>query len=259
MEQELRPIIAIPARSVVDSGSGFRYSGIPTTYTNAVERAGGAPVLIPLYLGEETLRAIFSRIDGLLLAGGVDVHPREFGEAMESFCGEVDTARDALELKVTRWALDQGHPIFGICRGIQMLNVAAGGSLYQDIPSQIETEVYHNYRTGDPYNLRAHAVEIDPASRVARVFGSTRIEVNSLHHQALKEIAPGLKVTGRAPDGVVEAVEADSDRFIVGVQFHPELLDDDTSMARLFEDFVDGARRHRRQRENRERRLATAG
>lgn len=243
-----RPIIGIPARSIVDSNNGFRYSGIPLTYSNAVERAGGAPVLIPLHLSAETLRAIYARLDALLLAGGVDVHPKEFGEEVLAVCGEIDMARDETELQVTRWALSDGHPIFGICRGIQMLNVAAGGSLYQDIPSQLETQVAHAYRQGDPYNLRAHSVEFMPDSRVAKAFGATSIEVNSLHHQSLKQIAPGLRVIARAPDGIVEAVEAADERFIVGVQFHPELLDDDERMTKLFEAFVNSAREYRAQR-----------
>ncbi len=250
MSNASRPVIGIPARSVVDSSNGFRYSGIPLTYSNAVERAGGAPVLIPLQLSEPTLRAIYSRIDALLLAGGVDVHPKEFGEEVAPYCGEIDPARDETELRVTRWALDDGHPILGICRGIQMLNVAAGGSLYQDIPSQLQTDISHAYRKGDPYNLRAHPVEFEPSSRVAQVFGTTRLDVNSLHHQSLKKIAPGLRVIARAPDGVVEAVESEDERFIVGVQFHPELLDDDERMNRLFEAFVASAREYRAKRQN---------
>ncbi len=242
------PVIGIPARSVVDSNNGFRYSGIPLTYSSAVERAGGAPILIPLHLSEETLRAIYARIDGLLLAGGVDVHPKEFGEEVEPFCGEIDTARDETELRVTRWALADGHPIFGICRGIQMLNVAAGGSLYQDIPAQLQTEQNHSYRTGDPYNLRAHPVEIDPKSKIAQWLGTPEIQVNSLHHQALKNVAPGLRVIARSPDGVVEAVESEDERFLIGVQWHPELMDDDERFGKLFEAFVESARTFRNRR-----------
>lgn len=248
MANDLRPVIGIPARSVVDSSNGFRYSGIPLTYSSNVERAGGAPILIPLHLSEDTLKAIYSRIDGLLLAGGVDVHPKEFGEDIMPYCGEIDTARDETELRVTRWALKDGRPIFGICRGIQMLNVAAGGSLYQDIPAQIETEQNHSYKQGDPYNLRAHPITLEPDSRIAQWLGTATIDVNSLHHQSLKKIAPGLRVIGRSPDGVVEAVESTDAQFRVGVQFHPELLEDDTRMLKLFEAFVASAREYRDRR-----------
>ncbi len=245
MTNNFRPVIGIPTRSIVDASIGFRYSGIPLTYSSAVERAGGAPILIPLHLSAETLEAIYARIDAVLLAGGVDVHPKEFGEEVMPYCGEIDTARDEMELRVARWALADGHPIFGICRGIQMLNVAAGGSLYQDIPSQLETEQIHSYRQGDPFNLRAHSVELEPNSRLARWIGAPVLEVNSLHHQALKQIAPGLRVIARAPDGVVEAVESEDERFRVGVQWHPELLEDDARMAKLFEAFVASAREFR--------------
>lgn len=248
MKNDLRPVIGIPARSVVDSNNGFRYSGIPLTYSSNVERAGGAPILIPLQLSQDTLKAIYARIDGLLLAGGVDVHPKEFGEEVLPFCGEIDTARDETELNVTRWALADGRPIFGICRGIQMLNVAAGGSLYQDIPAQIETEQNHSYKQGDPYNLRAHPITLEPDSRVAQWLGTSNLQVNSLHHQSVKRIAPGLRVTGRSPDGVVEAIESTDDQFRVGVQFHPELLEDDERMLKLFEAFVASAREYRDRR-----------
>src|SRR5919201_1964542 len=179
MNHNHKPLIGIPARTVLDVNSGFKFSGIPFTYTRSVERAGGAPVLIPLNLSEDTLRSIFMHLDGLLLAGGVDVHPKEFGEEVEDFCGEIDVARDAIELHVTRWALAEAKPIFGVCRGVQMLNVAAGGSLYQDIPTQLDTPLFHNYRKGDPYNLRAHAIQIESESRLARALGTTEIEVNS--------------------------------------------------------------------------------
>ncbi len=249
MNNPSKPLIGIPCRTVCPADSKFEFSGIPFTYTRSVENAGGAPVLIPLNLSEDTLRNIFVHLDGLLLAGGLDVHPKEFGEEIESFCGDIELARDETELRVTRWALNEEKPIFGVCRGVQMLNVAAGGSLYQDIPAQIETELWHNYRKGDPYNLRAHPIQIDSTSRLARALGATEIQVNSLHHQSLKQVAPGLKIVARAPDGVVEGVEAEDDeRFIVGVQFHPELLGDDARMARLFEEFVASAREYHRAR-----------
>lgn len=241
----MRPLIGIPCRSIPGADHNLRF-GILATYTRAVDLAGGAPVLIPLQLSEETLQSIFARLDGLLLAGGLDVHPNEFGEELLPECGAIDMPRDQAELALTRWALAASQPVFGICRGIQVLNVAAGGSLYQDIASQLTTDLKHDYHTPEARVL-AHTVEIESASRVARTMGTTHVEVNSLHHQALKEIAPGLHVVARSPDGIVEAVEATDDhRFVVGVQFHPEwLLDEDARMARLFEDFVSSAREYR--------------
>jgi putative glutamine amidotransferase len=237
----MKPLIGIPCRTLVDANKDVRY-GTLSTYTRAVEVAGGAPILIPLQLSEETLRAIFAQLGGLLLAGGVDVHPKEFGKEVLPACGEIDTARDATELHLTRWALADDKPVLGICRGIQLLNVAAGGSLYQDIGAQVETNLKHDYHVADAQVL-AHPVEIQPDSRVAHALGATRLEVNSLHHQGVKDIAPGLHVVARAPDGIVEAVEGSDGRFVVGVQFHPEwLLDDDARMVKLFEAFVASAR-----------------
>ncbi len=203
----------------------------------------GAPIAIPLQLGEETLRDVFARLDGLLLAGGVDVHPGEFGEAVAPFCGEIDRARDRVELRLLRWAINQPMPILGICRGIQMLNVAAGGTLYQDIGAQVPDALRHEHVEGDPYNRRTHSIEIDSASRLARALGTPRLDVNSLHHQSIKQVAPGYRIVARAPDGIVEGIESLNGHFAVGVQFHPEwLIDDDAQMVRLFEVFVDATK-----------------
>ncbi len=244
-----KPLIGIPGRTITDAHRDVRY-GMLATYTRAVDLAGGAPVVIPLQLSEETLCAIYAQLDGLLLAGGVDIHPKEFGEEVLPACGDIDPARDDTELRLTRWALAEGKPVFGICRGIQLLNVAAGGSLYQDISSQLATDVKHDYRIPEA-QVFAHSVELEPGSVVARALGVTRLEVNSLHHQALKEIAPGLRVTGRAPDGMIEAVEGTNWHFVMGVQFHPEwLLDEDARMVKLFETFVVSARAYHDQKNN---------
>lgn len=237
----MKPLIGIPTRSIKDSDGHVSY-GIRFTYPRAIELAGGAPILIPLQLGEETLRAIFARLDGLLLAGGIDVHPSEYAEQVEPYCGEIDVTRDAIELRLVHWATEKGTPILGICRGIQGLNVAAGGTLYQDIPAQVENSLRHDYRKGEPYNLRAHSIEIDPQSRLAHALGDTHVEVNSLHHQSIKAVAPGFRVIARAPDGVIEGIEATNDYFALGVQFHPEWLLDDARMVRIFEEFVNASR-----------------
>jgi putative glutamine amidotransferase len=234
----MKPLIGIPTRSHLEGGL-TRYTAL-ATYTRAVDLAGGAPILIPLNLSDGTLRATFERLDGLLLQGGVDVNPQEYGEALAPYCGEVDAARDATELRVTRWALKEHLPILAICRGVQVLNIAAGGSLYQDIAAQLPDKLHHPHVPGNPYNFHAHSVEIAPTSRLAHALGVTRIEVNSLHHQALKLIAPGFHVTARAPDSIVEGIESnDREQFALGVQFHPEwMVDDDARMIGIFQEFV---------------------
>ncbi len=234
----MKPLIGIPTRTLKDLEPNPSY-GIRATFTRAIELAGGAPVLIPLQLSNESLRAIFARLDGLFLAGGVDVHPREFGEEVAAYCGEIDADRDAVELRITRWALEKGMPVFGICRGIQLLNVAAGGSLYQDIAAQIPNALPHPHRKGNPYNFLAHAIAIEQPSRLARLLGTTRVEVNSLHHQAIHRVAAGFRVIARTPDGIVEGIESENGKYAWAVQFHPEwLIDDDARMLALFEDFV---------------------
>ncbi len=239
----MRPLIGIPTRNLKDQDSDITFNAIASTYTRALDLAGGAPVLIPLRLGEDSLRSIYSRVDGLLFAGGVDVHPREFGEPVEPYCGSIDTERDAVELNLIRWALKDQKPILGICRGIQMINVAAGGSLYQDIPAQLPGKLLHSHRKGDPFSLRTHAIEITPDSCLARAVGTTHLDVNSLHHQSLKDIAPGFHIIATAPDGIIEGIETNAEQFALGVQFHPEwLVDDDARMVSIFREFVAAAR-----------------
>lgn len=234
----MKPLIGIPTRTIKDP-DGNESFGVRFTFPRAIERAGGAPVFIPLKLADETLHAIFSRLDGLLIAGGVDFHPNEYGEQLEDYCGEIDVQRDAVELQMIRWALNDKTPVFGICRGIQAMNVAAGGSLYQDIPAQLKDKLWHQHRPGDPYNLLTHEIDVEPDSKLARVLGESRTAVNSLHHQSVKDVAPGFRIVARAPDGIIEGIESVNGAFAVGVQFHPEwLIDDDARMVRLFEEFV---------------------
>lgn len=235
----MKPLIGIPTRSLtIPEDNLLRYTGL-ATYTRAVELAGGAPILIPLGLNEETRRAIFQRLDGLLIQGGVDIHPREYGEPVESFCGEIDPARDETELGIVRWALAERLPTLGICRGVQIMNVAAGGSLYQDIPAQLNSPIRHSHVKGNPYDLLAHSIEIDAQSTLARALGTTTIEVNSLHHQALKQIAPGFRIIARAPDGIIEGIESTNGMFALGVQFHPEwMIERDPRMVKIFRAFI---------------------
>jgi putative glutamine amidotransferase len=200
-------------------------------------------VLIPLNLSTGALRAIFERLDGLLLTGGADVDPKHYGEAIHEKCGQIDQVRDTVELTLTRWALAEGLPILAICRGIQVLNVAAGGTLYQDIASQMPGSLKHDCWPDYPRNYPAHQVTVNGDSILAAVLGQGRVAVNSTHHQAVKDLAPGFRVVARALDGVIEAIEGCGHPFAVGVQWHPEeLVEDAPPMRRLFEEFVSAAR-----------------
>lgn len=242
-EVTVYPLIGIPSRSDQSSHGSPIYAQ-NRTYVEAVATAAGAPVLVPLNLDEAALRAIYERLDGLLLAGGVDVHPRHYGEAIHEKCGQIDEARDAVELTLTRWALAEGLPILAICRGIQVLNVAAGGTLYQDIASQVAGSLKHRFWPDYPRNYLAHPVTVNGDSRLAAILRQSRVGVNSMHHQAVKDLAPGFRAVARTPDGLIEAIEGHDHPFALGVQWHPEeLVEDAQPMRRLFEDFVSAARR----------------
>ncbi|MBE2240921.1 MAG: gamma-glutamyl-gamma-aminobutyrate hydrolase family protein [Caldilineaceae bacterium] len=188
-----------------------------------VVAAGGAPVFIPPDLDETTLYARFSSLDGLILSGGGDVAPARYGEQALPQVGGVDEQRDHMEMTLVRWALAEKKPLFGICRGLQLLNVVCGGALYQDI-SQHANAIQHAYYPDYPHDYLAHAIAIAPDSQLAALLGKTTTLVNSLHHQACRTVASSLRVVAHAPDGIVEAVEVVEHPFALAVQWHPEAL-----------------------------------
>jgi len=214
--------------------------GVRDSYIQAIADAGGIPVLIPPGPTEDILAGMTPRLDGLLLSGGADVDPRYYGEAPHPCLGQVEPPRDELELALARWALTQDVPLLGICRGHQVLNVAASGSLYQDLPTQLPGALRHATDLAHPRDTRVHPVHTVPGTRLRDILGDGLLDVNSWHHQAVKGVAPGLVVAAWAPDGVVEGLESPRHRFIVGVQFHPEdLYRDDQRMWRLFRALVE--------------------
>ena len=238
-----RPVIGIPTQTL------HAIDGIPPAlpaswvmnqrYFLAVTAAGGVPWMIPLLDDDPaTLREIYDRLDGLVLPGGVDLDPATYGEPAHPRCGRIDPARDRVELALTRWAIEDGKPLLGLCRGIQVINVALGGTLWQDIETQVPAALKHDYFPSAGYGRDhlAHAVELAAHSRLRRLLERDTLQVNSMHHQAIRELSPGLVATGMAPDGVVEAIEGRAaDRFLIGVQWHPEVFEErDESTRRLF-------------------------
>ncbi|WP_284350000.1 gamma-glutamyl-gamma-aminobutyrate hydrolase family protein [Roseisolibacter agri] len=211
-------------------------------YFRAVTMVGGVPLMIPLFADDlATVRALYEHLDGLLIPGGVDMDPVNYGEPMRPEVGRLDAARDAVELQLARWAIADGMPVLGLCRGAQVINVACGGSLYQDIPAQLGTHLQHDcYPTrGFTRTHLAHPVAVTPGSRLEAALERSSVQVNSMHHQSVKTLGEGLAITAVAPDGVVEAVEGTGEGFVVGVQWHPEVFDaDDPSSKPLFEAFV---------------------
>jgi putative glutamine amidotransferase len=239
------PVIGIMSRND-HSGmwKGYELCGQGLSYARSVTLAGGAPVLIPLELGESAWQSIYERLDGLLFPGGVDVNPAYYGEAPHERLGRVDDPLDQAELVLARWALEDRVPVLAICRGIQLINVAAGGTLYQDLPTQLPDTFPHACNAPTyPRAYRAHALRIEPNSRLAATLSATECRVNSRHHQAVKDVAPAFAITARAPDGVIEGIEHREAPFIVGVQWHPEsLAAADPQMLALFEALVESSR-----------------
>ena len=204
---------------------------------DAVSRAGGEPVLIPPDLAEAELHARFAALDGLILSGGGDVDPACYHATTTSAVGGVDPNRDRTEITLARWALAAEKPLFGICRGLQLLNVACGGTLYRDM-SEHPDALPHSLYPDLPFDLLAHPVAVEPDSRLATLVGAAPFAVNSLHHQACADVAPGLRVVALAPDGTVEAVEAPDHPFALAVQWHPEALPAAPESAALFRALV---------------------
>ncbi|GAB4209413.1 MAG: gamma-glutamyl-gamma-aminobutyrate hydrolase family protein [Roseiflexaceae bacterium] len=238
----MRPLIGIPCGTFRDRDWCPPTHGHRQTYVDAVVAAGGAPLLIPLIEQEEVLRTIYDRLDGLLLAGGGDIQPHYYGEEPLPELGTTDALRDQVEIPLVRWAMEDGKPVLGICRGLQVLNVALGGTLYQDIPSQIQTDIVHDSSyTRKDWTYMAHDIALEPGSRLAEILGVTRFGTNSLHHQSLKTVAEPLQPVGWAPDGVVEAVEGRNGQFVIGVQCHPEALqgEADPRWRALFRRFIE--------------------
>lgn len=255
-ETALRPLIGVPGQTLQ------AIDGIPPElphswvmnhrYFTALASVGGAPVMVPLIPQDtDTLRAIYETLDGVFLAGGVDVDPSSYDAQREDACGRTDLDRDAVELLLAQWSRADGKPLFGVCRGLQIINVAAGGSLYQDCEQFYVGSMKHDYypNAGFARDYLAHAVTLGDGTRLREIMGADEVMVNSMHHQGLDRVAEGLTVSATAPDGLIEAVECTGDAFCVGVQWHPEMLvDSDVATRRLFVAFIDASRSWHEQR-----------
>lgn len=212
-------------------------------YMRVVAEAGGAPLLLSMDMTAAELAACAARLDGLLLAGGGDIAPALYGQAPIAQLGEVSALRDEAETAMLKAFLPTRKPLLGICRGIQMLNVALGGTLYQDLGVQYRQPnglPPLNHQQAEPYSQPCHRVTLEPASLLSRLLGETTLTVNSMHHQAVWALAPGCAVVARGEDGVIEAVELAELPFGLAVQWHPERLRDEASR-RLFAAFVGAA------------------
>jgi putative glutamine amidotransferase len=232
------PIIGIG--SDVQSPPGRRERAFAyLTYVESLRRAGAVPVLIPPQ--PENAAELIDGLDGILLAGGDDCDPSLYGESPHETVEPMDPRRQANELSLARLARDRGIPTLGICLGLQMMNVAAGGSLMQDIDSHMETEIRH---ASEPEDRARHDVIVEEGTQLSQILPRSELNVNSSHHQAIKKVGQGLRVTALAPDGIVEGLEDPKHPFYLGVQWHPEDMPGDPSAATLFGAFVQAARKH---------------
>ena len=263
------PVTTDPTQSTlpligISCGGSETMTTLKTTYSDAVRLAGGLPVLIPVTRDSLTVEALVRKLDAVILSGGEDIDPAYFGEEHLPELGTVNAPRDTFDVLLIRVALRQGKPLLGICRGEQVINVVLGGTLYQDIPSQIPSSKL-KHRQSEPSTVATQTISIEPGSRLAGILGGTEIGVNSHHHQAVKDLAPGLVVTARATDGVVEAYEslpgwiyveagdkgalkqgpsgqdaAEQGSRILATQFHPEAFTQagDPTFLRIFQDLV---------------------
>lgn len=213
-------------------------------YVYAVEKAGGIPVILPRCESLEVLQELIGRLDGILISGGHDVDPASYGEAKRECCGYVVPERDAMELSAIRTAMDRNLPLLAICRGIQILNAALGGTVWQDVQKEGSYEC-HSFGSSVSREQAVHPVSLAEGSLLHRIYGKTTVMVNSFHHQAVRTPAQDAVVTAVSPDGVTEAMELPGAAFAVAVQWHPEMMFDSAEQKKLFSAFVEACKKER--------------
>lgn len=232
-----KPLIALTPGN--ESGSIDLY--LRMAYTEAILSAGGIPVILPLSLSEEDMTEVVTTFDGFLFTGGPDVSPFAFEEETIQGCGIINEARDELELPLFRMVYEAKKPVFAICRGIQVMNIALGGNIYQDIATQFATTLQHSQES--QAHIPVHSVTVKENSLLSTITGTDILRVNSFHHQAVRRLAPDLAACATASDGMIEAVYGLSHPFALGVQWHPERMTaKDSASRKLFEAFVNSCR-----------------
>jgi gamma-glutamyl-gamma-aminobutyrate hydrolase PuuD len=200
---------------------------LTAAYVTALENAGLIPLIVPPLTSPDAAAAVLDSVAGLVLTGGGDIDPALYGEKRHEKVHSISAARDATEVALIKEAQERGTPVFAICRGIQILNVALGGTLVQDIPSQCETDIAHDDESAR--NSRTHEIAVEPDSLIAKAVGTEHLTVNSFHHQSVKRVADGMRVTARSPDGIIEGLESTDDSWwVMAVQWHPEEMTDST-------------------------------
>lgn len=230
-----RPLIGI------STNTDAKRIAVNTAYVQSVILSGGIPYMIPVTDNVEVLRQIVSRLDGIVFTGGEDIQPHYYGDVPHEKLEEVSPARDTFELMLMKMATDRNIPTLGICRGLQLMNIAFGGTLYQDLPTQHPSTV--NHRQEKPGTIPTHTVTVVKGSKLAEILEQEELHVNTFHHQAIKQLAPEFKAVAWSPDSVIEAIEAYPVRPIMCVQFHPEIFTaaGDTTLSKLFKQLITNA------------------
>lgn len=230
----MKPVIGLSPLWDGEKGSYWMLPG----YMKLLEDCGALPLMLPLTTDQTLLRQCMELCDGLLLTGGHDVSPKLYGAEVSPHCGEVCEARDEMDRFLLIAGIGADMPVLGICRGLQLMNAALGGTLWQDLPAERESTVEHHMTP--PYNRSVHQVDILPDTPLRDLFGVERIGVNSYHHQAVKEPAAALKAMAVSEDGLIEGMYLPEKRFIWGVQWHPEFAyETDENCKKIAEAFVE--------------------
>ncbi len=230
----MRPLIGITCSLGFGESASYR---LHPSYVNAISHTGGAAVILP-HTDEQGIRELIGTLDGIVLSGGDDIDPAYYHEQPHVALGQIDPSRDRFELELAKTAIRIGVPILGTCRGMQVLYVAMGGRLIQDIPSQVKDAIKHKQEA--PKSHPGHKVTVEIDSKLAGMIGSGEVGVNSFHHQAVKEpVIDRFTVSARSADGVIEAIEFPEDQFVLGVQWHPEaMFSTSPTMIEVFAAFV---------------------
>ena len=235
-----KPVIGINSSRVIKHETAYSHSVIESLsndYVESVIKAGGVPVILPILSDEESIRRQIELLDGVILSGGVDINPLLYNEEPSPKLGYIFPDKDTFDLLIVKIACELNKPILAICRGHQILNIAFGGTLYQDLSDMEGCYIKHQQQTKD--GAATHTIDITPNSILHSILGSS-IVTNTFHHQAIKDLAPGFKVTAYSKDNVIEAIEQCDKKFVVGVQFHPEIMTayNDKNMFKLFKAFI---------------------
>lgn len=232
-----KPIIGITTFRM-KQGNHVPRAVVNEAYITAIQMAGGIPLLIPVGIKTEQFDDLISGLDGVLLTGGEDLNPVRYGAPMHPEVTALDLERDDLEIALVEWLIQNEKPFLGICRGIEVINVALGGTLYTHISEQLPNALHHPCYGDLPRNLLSHSVHVQQGSRLGGLIGEGDVWVNSLHHQGIRDLGTGLTPVAHASDGLVEGVEYPNHPFALAVQWHPEELVAHENMLNLFKAFV---------------------